>query len=46
VNTISNVNLEASAPGDWTCERLDTIETTARTLYYVSRLMRYLEVLP
>lgn len=46
MSTISNVNLEELEPGTWRCERLTTIETTARTLYYVTRLMRYLEPIP
>jgi hypothetical protein len=46
VSTISNTNLEELAPGDWTCERLDTLEATARTVYYVTRVLRYLEALP
>jgi hypothetical protein len=46
VNTITNTNLAVDAPADWSCERLDTIEQTAKSLYYVSRLLRNLELLP
>ena len=46
VSTIANTNLELVEPGNWTCERLDTLEATARTIYYVTRVLRYIEALP
>jgi hypothetical protein len=46
VNTITNTNLAIENPETWSCEPLDTIEQTAKSLYYVSRLLRNLELLP
>jgi hypothetical protein len=42
--TISNRDLSV---GDdrWYCQPLERIEATARTAYYVTRLLRYLEAL-
>jgi hypothetical protein len=42
--TITNRELSLEDPS-WVCYRLDTLETTARTIYYTARLLRYLEVL-
>ena len=46
MNTITNTNLAIEHPEDWRCEQLSTIEQTAKSLYYVSRLLRNLELLP
>lgn len=46
VSVISNTNLEVAEPDVWRCERLTTLELTARTVYYVARLLRYLEPIP
>jgi hypothetical protein len=43
VITITNRNLGA-VDDQWICEPLQRVEQTARSLYYVTRLLRYLEL--
>lgn len=43
--TIANRNLQLDAGSSWVCAPLDTVERTARSIYYVARTMQYLELL-
>ena len=43
--TITNRELSLEDTS-WVCYRLSELETTARTVYYAGRLLRYLERVP